>query len=105
MSNSKMVRLPYMRDVPDTWLFEPWKMPTQLNVKGLVIKDATQPLVELASATRTAKQRLHQRRQQADVKEGKQAVLEKHTSHKTFRVRPDSLDRKVETSKQLGFDF
>jgi deoxyribodipyrimidine photo-lyase len=97
--------LPYMRDVPDVWLFEPWKMPPQFNAKGLVIKATNQPLVELVSATRTAKQRLHQRRQQADVKEGKQAVLEKHTSHPTFRVRPDSSDRKKETSKQLGFDF
>lgn len=97
--------LPYMRDVPDKWLFEPWKMPIQLDNNAGLITDTIQPLVDLASATRTAKQRLHARRQQANVKAAKQAVLEKHTSQQPFRLRPDSLDRKVKASKQLGFDF
>ena len=104
----KFVRrwLPAMLSVPNTWLFEPWKMPENVRHLAGVVQDfhVPRPPLELASATREAKARLHSRRQQDDVKAGKKAVIEKHASQKRFAASPPK--RKVQhVSSQLGFDF
>lgn len=96
--------LPYMRGVPDTWLFEPSLMPRQLNASNSSIEIPV-PLVDLAMATRTSKQMLHARRQHSEVKAGKKAVVEKHASRKTFRKPPAASTQKSQISNQLGFDF
>jgi deoxyribodipyrimidine photo-lyase len=105
--HGKFVRkwLPAMRAVPDTWLFEPWKMPPNLQMSSGLSAEPIQPVVELADATRTAKQRLHARRQQSDVKAGKRAVIKKHASRKTVKRRPVASASKAEATQQLGFDF
>ena len=92
--------LPKMREVPDTWLFEPWHMPSHLSPQLL-----TQPIVDLASATRESKQRLHARRQSTDVKAGKKAVIDKHASRKTMHTRKKTLPQQSPVKQQLGFDF
>ena len=113
--------LPHMRQVPDTWLFEPWRMPTDLQHSCGVTHAMAQPLVDLSSATRIAKQRLHSRRQMREVKAAKQAVIDKHASRKTFNQRSASAQHPPRTStsprastsprtpaqakQQLGFDF
>ncbi len=81
--------LPGMRRVPDSWLFEPWHMPDSVRAgAGL---DPEHPLVlpqvDLNAATRLAKQRLHAWRKDPQVRQGKQAVLEKHGSRKTLRAQ------------------
>jgi deoxyribodipyrimidine photo-lyase len=96
--------LPVMRKVPDTYLFEPWNMPhalqEQLGIRGGV--EIPLPIVDLAIATKEAKSRLYGRRQQAEVRVAKQAVLEKHGSRKTMhRTRAKTTPVKA----QLGFDF
>ncbi|BEI33754.1 cryptochrome/deoxyribodipyrimidine photo-lyase family protein [Polynucleobacter sp. HIN5] len=96
--------LPIMRKVPDTYLFEPWNMPQALQ-EQLGIRVGVEiplPIVDLAIATKEAKSRLYGRRQLAEVRIAKQAVLEKHGSRKTMhrtRVKV-ALDK-----AQLGFDF
>ena len=97
--------LPYMREVPDTWLFEPWLKPAQLQVHPTSSLEIPQPLVDLALATRTSKQLLHARRQTTEVKAGKQAVVDKHASRQSFRKRSASLKQNAAASHQLGFDF
>jgi deoxyribodipyrimidine photo-lyase len=92
--------LPQMRDVPDTWLFEPWHMPAHLTPHQFA-----QPVVDLVTATREAKQRLHARRQNTDVKAGKKAVIDKHASRKTMHPRKKALPQKSTDKQQLGFDF
>jgi deoxyribodipyrimidine photo-lyase len=101
--------LPHMRRVPDTWLFEPWLMPPEVQRHcGLLVGvDIPQPLVDLAEATRIAKAALHARRAQPEVKAGKQAVIDKHASR---RVNTGVRKRRAPTdntppSSQLGFDF
>ena len=52
--------LPALRQVPDTWLFEPWRMPEAMQLRlglrpGI---DLPLPPVDLDAATRLAKQRL-----------------------------------------------
>ena len=99
--------LPAMRRVPDTWMFEPWLMPPQVqsNAGVHVGREIAQPVVELAQATREAKQQLHSRRQTPEVKAGKKAVVEKHASRKTLGKRPRASARQQEAKSQLGFDF
>jgi deoxyribodipyrimidine photo-lyase len=97
--------LPYLRHVPDTWLFEPSLMPAHLKNHAAPAVEIPQPPVDLALATRTAKQRLHARRQNADVKAGKQAVVEKHASRAVRRKRSAPVLQKPNATKQMGFDF
>jgi len=97
--------LPYMKEVPDTWLFEPSLMPPQLQKHTSVGQPIPQPLVDLALATRLSKQKLHARRQNAEVKAGKKAVIEKHASRQTFSKRTKTGHPNTSASHQLGFDF
>jgi len=98
--------LPNLRQVPDSWLFEPWRMAhhspatTDTATSTLI----THPVVDLQEATREAKQRLHARRKNTDVQAAKKAVIEKHASRKTLSRR--SVASKPTAAKlQLGFDF
>lgn len=114
--------LPAMRRVPDEWLFEPWRMPSSLQADlGLVQGvDIHRPIVELADATRVAKQRLHERRRDDAVRAGKAAVIDKHASRQTWRESPPlrkAPSRRPGLAKapvapeapaskdQMGFDF
>jgi deoxyribodipyrimidine photo-lyase len=99
--------LPALQQVPDTWLFEPWRMPHTMQTH-LGVFVMPQPLVDLAQATREAKQRLHSRRQTDEVKAAKKAVVDKHASRKNWGVRPKASRASAakQTGKeQLGFDF
>ena len=102
--------LPAMRRVPDAWLFEPWRMPANLQSEhGVIVgHDIASPIVELDAATRDAKSKLFARRGNPEVKAGKLAILKKHGSRK----RPDSRPRagraksKAQTQNaQLSLDF
>ena len=107
--HGKFVRrwLPAMRGVPDSDLFEPWLLSQQLHLNADVQAgaDITQPVVELAQATREAKQRLHARRQNAEVKAGKKAVVDKHASRKPMVQRKSAAASNEAAKQQLGFDF
>lgn len=109
----KFVRrwLPALRTVPDTWLFEPWKMPDNIRaqaneraIPALQNFEVKQPLLDLTSATRLSKQRVHERRQMDDIRAGKKAVVEKHASQKSNTSRRPKT-KKTPTTTQLGFDF
>jgi deoxyribodipyrimidine photo-lyase len=76
--------LPAMRRVPDAWLFEPWRMPADLQARcGVRVgDDIPMPIVDLALATRQAKARLHGLRAQPEVRAAKAAIVEKHGSRR-----------------------
>ena len=113
--------LPHMRRVPDEWLFEPWLMPPLVQDQyGLNVGvDIPLPVVDLATATREAKQRLYARRHADEVRAGKQAVIDKHASRKNWRMDGELKGKSGRTAKvkrsaravvevkqgQLGFDF
>ena len=97
--------LPHMRQVPDTWLFEPWLMPPHLQTQLSLRDHLAAPLVDLATATRESKQRLHDRRQQPEVRAGKKAVIEQHASRKPLHPRKKTTAPQVTVQQQLGFDF
>ena len=99
--------LPPMRHVPNTWLFEPWKMPIELQ-HSVGIKPGSElatPMVDLALATKESKHRLHARRNTTEVRNGKEAVIEKHASRKTPRRASKAQPTKTSSQQQLGFDF
>jgi deoxyribodipyrimidine photo-lyase len=110
--------LPALLQVPDTWLFEPWLMPHTLQTHiGVFVGNSTgsdsgnawaPPVVDLAQATREAKQRLHSRRQTDEVKAAKKSVVDKHASRKNWSKQPSARRTSVATptdKQQLGFDF
>lgn len=76
--------LPPLRRVPDSWLFEPWRMPESVQAAcGVRVgHDIPLPVVDLATATREAKARLHSLRAQPEVKAAKAAIVDKHGSRK-----------------------
>jgi deoxyribodipyrimidine photo-lyase len=96
--------LPHMRQVPDTWLFEPWLTPPDWQTDSGEPLNITPPIVDLAIATRESKQRLHARRQTTEVKAAKKAIIEKHASRKTMPSRKNALNAQA-SEQQLGFDF
>lgn len=101
--------LPYMRRVPDTWLFEPWRMPPELqNRLNLTVGigadfDIPAPVVDLQAATREAKAKLHSRRAQPEVRAGKAAIVEKHASR--ANQAPIPKRKSAAASPQIALDF
>lgn len=81
--------LPALRRVPDAWLFEPWRMPPDVQARcGVRVRqDIATPMVDLASATRAAKARMHALRAQEPVRAAKAAIVEKHGSRRGANLR------------------
>ncbi len=97
--------LPYLRNVPDVWIFEPWRMPeAQQERCGLRVgEDIPQPLVDLETATRSAKARLHALRAQPVVKAGKAEIIKRHGSRRTEWSGRSRIEKSVPTQRQLEF--
>ena len=97
--------LPAMRKVPDAWLFEPWRMPPELQARyGVVVGvDIAMPLVDLEQATRLAKDKLFGLRAQAAVRNGQAAIVEKHGSRR--RGRDQTRGKTAVDSGQLTLGF
>ena len=76
--------IPALRRVPNTWLFEPWRLTPEMQEQFGILADnrLPVPIVDLEAATRESKRRLYDRRGNAEVKAGKKAVIEKHASRK-----------------------
>ena len=81
--------LPALRQVPDTWLFEPWRMPEAMQLRHGLRPGIDLPLppVDLDAATRLAKQRLFALRARPEIKSAKAAIVEKHGSRQRNALR------------------
>ncbi len=104
--------LPVMQRVPDAWIFEPWKMPKDVQARcGVVIGcDWPVPIVDLADATREAKKRMHEHRGESLVKQINAKVLDRHGSKANLKSRGKSKRSAIkndlkETDQQLTFNF
>lgn len=99
--------LPHMRQIPDIWLFEPWKITQeeQNNIGIYVGKDIPQPIVDITIATKGSKDRLHARRNLSDVRAGKKSVIDKHASRAKRTERKSSKVKTTEASPQLMLEF
>ncbi|QWC99920.1 deoxyribodipyrimidine photolyase [Polynucleobacter paneuropaeus] len=99
--------LPHMRQIPDIWLFEPWKMtPEEQNKIGMFVgKDISEPIADLAVATKLSKDRLYARRNLSEVRAGKKSVVDKHASRAKRTDRNNSRVKITEPSPQLTLEF
>ena len=97
--------LPRMRHVPHEWLFEPWLNPLAEIQNAKADREVMRPIVDTQAATRLAKQRLHERRRDPEVKAGKMAVVEKHASRQNSNRKRKTSSEAVQSQKQMGFDF
>ena len=98
--------LPVLRRVPDSWLFEPWRMPLKLQQQcGVRVgTDIAMPIIELEQATRQAKARLYAVRQQQAVKAARAAIVKKHGSRRHANRKPaqqSSVPLWVQTQLEL----
>ena len=94
--------LPYLRQVPDAWLFEPWRMPAELQIRhGLRPGvDIPHPLVDLEAATRAARARLFARRADPAVRAAKALIVERHGSRKKNPASAAPAGRKAASNSQ-----
>ncbi len=103
--------LPEMRRVPDTWLFEPWRMPRELQERlGLSVGigaefDIPMPLLDLQTATREAKARLYGLRKQPHVRAGQAEIIEKHASRARRVANPSKRAVLPATPSQMRLSF
>lgn len=108
--------LPALRHVPDSWLFEPWRMGADVAARcGLRIgQDIAVPPVELADALRESKARMHALRRQPAVRAAKAAVVERHGSRRGMpgasrdargEERPAPRRKPVIPANQMTLDF
>ncbi|MFZ6731307.1 FAD-binding domain-containing protein [Undibacterium sp. Ji42W] len=100
--------LPVMRRVPDTWLFEPWRMPPDVQAScGVKVGvDIPEPIVDLELATRVAKTRLFDLRKQAHMQPENLIILEKHGSRRkssSTSRQPSPPDKPGSTQLELDW--
>ena len=76
--------LPALKNVPDTWIFEPYLMPkAQQLLYGCVLDTHyPAPLVDISQATRTARANITAARKKEGTLSETQAVIKKHASRK-----------------------
>ena len=98
--------LPALRQVPDAWLLQPWRMPAnvQAHYGVRVGQEIPVPLVDLETATYQAKARVHALRAQADVRAAKVAIVEKHGSRLRRNTR-QARQQPASDSLQQNLDF
>ncbi len=99
--------VPALRRVPDAWLFEPWRMPPDVQARcGVSVgRDIPAPLVDLTSATKVAKARMHALRAQETVRAAKAAIVEKHGSRRGANTRNRTNRRKASAPLQGCLDL
>ena len=108
--------LPALRRVPNSWLFEPWRMSAEVQSRcGVRVgEDIALPQVELADALRESKNRMHALRRQASVRSAKAAVVERHGSRRGMpgasrdaqgEERPVRRRKTNSPANQLSLDF
>ena len=76
--------LPALKNVPQTWIFEPYLMPKGLQLQyGCVLdKDYPAPLIGIKEATRAARSQISKARARAVDMNETQRVINKHASRK-----------------------
>jgi deoxyribodipyrimidine photo-lyase len=108
--------LPALRRVPDSWLFEPWRMSADVAARcGVRVgQDIAVPPVELMDALRASKTRMHALRRQPAVRAAKAAVVERHGSRRGMpgasrdargEERPPQRRQATPPTKQMTLDF
>ena len=79
--------LPQLKNVPDTWIFEPYLMPKaqQLQYGCVLDKHYPSPIINIQQATRSARTKIIAARKQLGAHDETQAIIKKHASRKGLR--------------------
>lgn len=98
--------IPALANVPGDYIFEPWKMPleTQLRAGCVLGHDYPLPIVKNEVAARTAKVRISAVRKKAEVKDESTRVFQKHGSRKRSNNRSGGAAM-IDTMTQLQLDL
>jgi deoxyribodipyrimidine photo-lyase len=98
--------LPAMQRVPDTWLFQPWLMPPEMQARcGVVVgEDIAAPLVDLELATRAAKERVYALRTDPAVAVVQASIVKRHGS-RNRSAENLSKPRRTDAPAQAALDF
>ena len=82
--------IPALRSVPNSWIFEPWRMPANLQRKyGCIIgQHYPAPLVEIPTAIRHARQQLGVVRAELQQNGAIRHILHQHASRKSAHFPP-----------------
>ena len=98
--------LPVLQRVPDSWLWQPWRMPPSVqSACGVRVGlDWPEPLVDVELATRRAKAALHQRRALPEVRVAQQAIVQQHGSrgHNDRHPAPRRHPPRPKDHQQMG---
>jgi deoxyribodipyrimidine photo-lyase len=91
--------IPALAEVPNQWIFEPWTMPsiTQQEANCVIGKDYPAPIIDLAQASRTARDAVWAVRDQKFFAQEANAIVQKLGSRSTRRTvhqkkQPNQLD-------------
>ncbi len=98
--------IPALRRVPDSWIFEPYKMPANLQLQyGCVLeKDYPLPLVEVSEAMRYAKSEISLARKKYSNPHETEQILQKHGSRKNrSTLKKVSKNKEKSTNEQDAF--
>lgn len=97
--------LPVLRRVPDSWLFEPWRMPAEVQARcGVRVgEDWPIPPVDLAAATRIGKARIHALRALPEVRATRADIVDKHGSRQPAKHRRDKPGKAPDQQLTLIF--
>jgi deoxyribodipyrimidine photo-lyase len=93
--------LPTLRNVPNTWIFQPWLMPESLQLEyGCRIGiDYPAPLVNIDQAFKLAKAKFSQLRMNSEDREQTAKIIKKHASRKSTSRMPTTKNGKVTRKK------
>ncbi|MDM7930472.1 FAD-binding domain-containing protein [Tabrizicola sp.] len=94
--------LPELAPVPDAFLQEPWKWPEARHLLG---RRYPEPVVDVASAARAARDVVWQARKTAGFAETAAAIVTRHASRADPRFVNDRSPRRKPASAQLSFDL
>lgn len=98
--------IPALRKVPNTWIFEPWRMPMALQQDyGCIIgEDYAAPLVEIDVALKQARAAFSQLKKHTAHHADTARIIEKHASRKTMarRSAADRTSAKQKQAKRAG---
>ena len=76
--------LPSLKNVPTTWIFQPWLMPPslQLHYGCIIERDYPAPLVNIEQALREARSKISNARSAKDHRQETASIIKKHASRK-----------------------
>ena len=96
--------LPALKNVPDTWIFEPYLMPKvqQMQYGCLLDIDYPLPMIDIAQATRQARVNITTARKKEGVYSETQAVIKKHASRKGMMVSERDVNGEIVSRIKSG---